>query len=307
MKQSNTNPYELTTTQGLRGIDSIRNEVAKQAIVDKNDQDIYSINEQHGGVGSFEHPMLFKSPGVEAIRVAIDNRLLRGTTPIVKEQRELLMRRAALTLHCARNNSGEDLFDSGVMLAYAHIVSGIIAGEYTIDGLTKLNVGIAAAVFYFFTTRPDGHVFGDDDFLTISKALVRHMPGITSQMVDSVINVMTPGRRLQDLVDSIKAVDGTDRTMMFTTGVLINASNRLWNGVNADMIVGIMLEHPPTFAAMVLAATGEGFYGRGEMAKRLKGSAALRKRLPHTHSFLRGKIEAYQSDDAEAIISSHSW
>lgn len=291
---SNVNPYDLSATRGIR-IETARIDVAKQAIVDRHTGKLFEVTEEHRGVAEFEHPLLFKTPSVDGWRVAIDTRPFRGSSPMVKEQLDVLRTRAALTLHCATEEGCEHLFDPGLMMSYAHVVSGLLARQFNLDPLAKMNVTIAAAFFYFLITRTDKWEFKEDDLLMAATQIVRHLK-VPAGAVESVSSLIVPGRTLQSLVDTIKAVEGTDRTMMLSPAVLISACSGLWFGVNSDMMLGILLEHPPTFAAVIVAATGEGNYSRVELAKRLKANTQLRQKIPHTHSVVNQLVQPYLAE-----------
>lgn len=295
MMNSNTNPYGLTMSRAIR-VDAIRTDVVKAAIGDRNDSRIYRITEEHKGVGEFEHPLLFKTPSVEGWRVAVDLRLYRGNTPMMREQIELMVRRAALTLYCAEKESGEKLFETGLMIAYVTALTGILAKQFNLDSLTKMQLGVVACAFYYFMTTPDGHTFNDEDFLTISKQAVRNLR-LPAEMVESVISQCVPGRDLEALCASIKAVEGTDRTIALVPAVLINACSGLWFGVNCDAMLGVLLEHPPTWAAVVYDATGDGTYSRVELAKRLKNNNLLRSKVPHLHALVNQIVMEYANNE----------
>ena len=294
MTTSNTNPYQLTVTRAIR-TDVIKTDVVKQAIVDKNQSRIYEITSEHRGVGEFEHPLLFKTPAVDGWRVAIDVRPFNGSSPIVKEQLELLRRRAALTLHCAEGGS-EDLFESGLLLAYVNIVQGILAKRFSLDPLTKMHMVVVAAAFYYFITRPEEQPFEEDAMLVIAKQCVRQLR-LPPEMVDGVLSRVEPGRSLDVLVKNIKEIEGTDRTVMLTPALMINACSGLWFGVNVDAMLGIMLEHPPTWAAMIYDATGDGTYSRVELARRLKTLTPLRQKIPHLHAKINQIITKYDMQE----------
>lgn len=284
MQTTNIDPYNMTTTRPIR-VDPIRTEVAKQAIMDRNDSKIFLVTENHRGVPEFEHPLLFKTPSVDGWRIAVDVRPFRGSSATLREQISLIIRRAALTLHCAERESGEALFETGLMIAYVTALTGILSKQYNLDPLIKMHLSVVACAFYYFITRADGHTFNDEDYMVISRQATRNLR-LPSELVDSVVSRLTPGRDLAALCSSIKEIEGTDRTIMLSPAALINCCNNLWFGVNADRMLSIMLEHPATWAAMVYDATGDGTYSRVELGKRLKGSTALRQKVPHLHSLI---------------------
>jgi len=292
MQMTNTDPYSLTTTRPIR-IAAIREDVAKQAIADRNDHKLFRIVEGHGGISEFEHPLLFKTPGVDGWRVAIDLRSYRGNSPMVREQIQLLERRAILTLHAAEKDGSEALFEVGLMLAYVTNLTGLLSKQYGLDPLIKMHLAVVACAFYYFITRKDGHVFNDEDFLVITKQATRHL-NVPSELATSVITRLTPGRDLNALCASIKEIEGTDRTIMLSPAALINCCNGLWFGVNKDQLMSVFLEHPASWAAVVYDATGDGTYSRVELAKRLKNNTALRQKVPHIHSVINQIMAEYE-------------
>lgn len=297
MDTANINPYELTATQAFASrINNIRTDITKQAIVDGNSSKIFYVTEDHRDIGIFEHPILFTTPSVSGQRVAIDVRAFRGNNPMVKEQQEVLRKRAALMLQAVESKGPMVLFDAALQVAYATILVGVLAKQFNLDPVVKMQLTVVIGAFYYCITREEGHQFTDEDGLVMAKSLVRNLR-LPSEVVTSILTRFEYGRTLEVLVKNIKEIEGTDRTVMLSPAILINALSGLWFGVNSSQILAICLEHPPTWAAMIYEATGDGTYSRSELAKRLKNLSLIRPRVPHLHALVNQIVAGVDEDE----------
>ena len=300
MHTHNINPYHLTATQAFASrIQGITTDIIKQAIVNGDRGVILLVDETYPGVGQFEHPIIFHSPGIKHARVAIDVRQLRGNSPLVKEQVNVLRRRAGLTLNSYERGGNMDLFDPALQIAFATILVGVLAKQFNLDPVVKLLLTAVAGAYYYDITRPNDHVPNDEDIITSMKSVVRNLR-VPADMTDSALNLYQPGRDLTSLAENIKRVEGTDRTIGLTPALLVNAMSGLWFGVNSSQMLAICLEHPATWAAIITEATGEGSYSRSELAKRLKTMGLIRQKVPHLHSVVNqimARVEDYDQSN----------
>lgn len=303
MHVKNVNPYELTATAAFATrMHAIITDLGKQVIINGDRNLLVEVDENYPVVGQFEHPILFKSPGFKTCRVAVDVRQLRGNNPMVKEQVVMLRRRGSLTLHCHERGGCMDLFDPALQIAYATILVGALAKQFNLDPVVKVQLTAVAGAFFYDITRPMDHIPSDQDPIIAMKSLVRNLR-VPAEIANSVMSLYEPGRSLEALANNIKRVEGTDRTLAMSPALLINMLAGLWFGVNSSQLLSICLEHPPTWAAMVMEATGDGSYSRSELAKRLKVMGLIRQKVPHLHSVINQIVARVESNDESNLSS----
>lgn len=303
MHVKNVNPYELTATAAFASrMQTVVTDLGKQVIINGDRNLLVLVDENYPAVGQFEHPVIFNSPGFKTARVAIDVRQLRGNNPMIKEQIRTLYNRAALTLNSYQRGGCMDLFDPALHVAFATILVGALAKQFNLDPVVKMQMTVVAGAYYYDITRPVDHVPSDADEVVMLKAIIRNLR-VPAEIANSVLSLYQQGRSLESLADNIKRVEGTDRTLALSPALLINMMAGLWFGVNSSQMLSICLEHPPTWAAMVMEATGDGSYSRSELAKRLKVMGLIRQKVPHLHSVINQIVARVESNDESNLSS----
>ena len=286
-------PYSATVTRAYGNIAKVRQEVERAAIEDGVRSGIYVVADGDTRVASFSQPLLFNVPSSKEPLVAIDYRPFKGAGGYAMEQKALAHARAALTLHAAKEKSCMELYSSVAQVAYASILSGIVANRFGIEPQMRIQLSIVAAAQYFNLTHDfDGKGgYNDREQQMLASNLVKNLR-VTMGLIDATLPLLDNGHSLETFVENVRAVDGTDRTRSLNTGIMVNGSNDLWYGQNSTELVALSYEHAPTFCAMLYMALGETGYSRSEFARRLKYNSFLKQKSDYFMASMRTIIES---------------
>lgn len=108
---------------------------------------------------------------------------------------------------------------------------------------------------------------------------------LTAEYVSRVVDqYQSPSRNINEMVENIRACSGGDRLADLSVAVLIGILARSWRGTMGSEMVGVSLEHPPTFLAMIYTSLTEIGVKNTNLAK----LALLKLRDRSAQNFIQG-------------------
>jgi hypothetical protein len=242
--------------------------------------EIYPVELVEGGdssvdaIPAFAHPLLVASThSPEVSKIYMD---ARSFGKYDSAQRQFVIRNTIeykLALHRAGLNnvwvkqSPTLLRDISQlpMSVYASWLSESIARRYALDPREQMDLSILAGIFYSSLFMENDHQTEDSKMRvvnSISRAL-----RVRAQDVLAVMEKVTYVDNVHGFCSAAYAVTGSVRLKELNAGVLYTIVGQTWFGTNAKEIIAVALEHPPTWLAILMAASDERTFKNSGIAK----------------------------------------
>jgi hypothetical protein len=190
----------------------------------------------------------------------------------------LMKQRVILNLAWLNNDSNQ--LKNSLSFAedvFAAWVSEAIAKRYALDAGDQMTLTILAHYYYQSLFYPEDKIEEE----TLQKIVVHTMKAtkVGNKEIFAIYDQIKQMRSIDDFCLEVKRILNNVRLEELNTGMLITMLGNTWYSQNNKEIIAVALEHPPTWIAVVLAATNErGFknsrvgklaeaYGKGEKAK----------------------------------------
>lgn len=150
-----------------------------------------------------------------------------------------------------------------------------------LDLVHQQNVSIITAFYYFqlLAEDPVQEHHHRDRFAQRIAQITRSQAGVCLEVLDQ-LPVMQTGN---DYVAALKAASGSLRLDSLGFSDLYTMVAMSWVGVNARENVGVALEHPPTFLAMVFSALRERSYRKTLIAQRAEKTGRRNEQQGFSH------------------------
>ena len=151
------------------------------------------------------------------------------------------------------------------MMVYASWISENVSRRYALDAGDQLTLQILAAFFYQ-SLFMDKDTFDEDDKLRFTSVASRNMKISGKQIID-VLDKIDTMSSIADYCRLASAITNNPRMEDFNVGVLVTIIGSTWFGDNAKENLGVALEHPPTWIAILGNAFNERTYKNSGIAR----------------------------------------
>lgn len=256
--------YKLTQTEGLvRELVVIRRDISQ--IVGENTQSfmpVYALLPTASPIPPFSHPLTVKGSTNDKSDgfVVVDVRPYVGMNKddvVIRNLMEMNVAISRAMLQSVWVTDGAQPFLSTSEYPtniYSHWVSETLARNLGLDLTAQLSVRIIAASHFldmFEIDPPDA-----TDTMKLNQRIVKigRITGLDGHFIQSILSQLNPCKTLSDFCNNLTLYSGSVRLSDMSPAVLISILSRSWFGVNAASVVGVALEHPPTWYAMLYAA-----------------------------------------------------
>jgi hypothetical protein len=229
-------------------------------------------------VPEFAHPFALELDGEKLI--AIDVRpfgsfdRLKGAF-VVRNSIEygLLLRRAQLN-DIWLNEDPSLLRDVSpvAMNFFANWIGENVARRFALDPREQLNLAILAA-FHYLSLFTDAAFMDDAMRMKMTTQISRSMRCSAEDVLGVLDDQTRPCHSIADFCSFASGATGSVRLQGFNPGVLISIIKGTWFGVNAQEMLAVALEHPPTWLALLMAAHVERTYKNSGLAKLVERQA----------------------------------
>lgn len=227
-------------------------------------------------IPAFAHPLLVNDPHSHESRIVVDVRSYGEVDP---HQKTFKLRvRTEYDFQCLRGNLNTvwvrenprvlSRISSMPLALFAGWLAENLAKHYALNPKEQVAVQVLAGAFYLsnFMDETPFDQMGRTQFvlsltqgLKLSPTLVQP---ITDQLEQPIASVDEFCKRLQEATESV-------RFQGFNPGLLIPLLGGTWFGVNRE-VIGVALEHPPTWIAMVVAAATDRTYKNTDLHRRIE-------------------------------------
>lgn len=156
---------------------------------------------------------------------------------------------------------------------YSSWISEGISRRFALDPLDQLKITVLSAIFYYtlFMDRPN---FDDDEYNWVVGAVMKATKA-PSKLVMEILDAVKGFKNLKDFCEKIKEVLDNPRLQDLNEGLMISILGTSWFGTGSKEILGVSLEHPPTWIAVLYSAFVDRSYKNAvisKIAERYSGS-----------------------------------
>lgn len=151
------------------------------------------------------------------------------------------------------------------MMVYAALISQTVSRRFALDPAEQMSVAVLSAYFYMC-------LFTDEEEFSSHEMplIVRKIADVTKVPVDNVtrtLNGISCLHGLPALCDAIKTRVGNVALDNFNIGTLLSVTTNTWWGTNAQDVLGVGLEHVPTWLLIVEASLSSATFKRSTLSK----------------------------------------
>lgn len=236
---------------------------------------ITGMDPSEANIPVFAHPILVETKEREGrdylcsdFRAVLAMRPRTGDPLVVKNTAEYDFNRVRLTLNLiwltAQPSVLRDI--STVPCAiYAHWVSEALGRRFALDPKEQLELSVLAAAFYANLFR-DSAILDDEGRLKLEAAGIKATKA-PYRTVQDIVGQINEFSTLKDFCTTAKALLNNPRLDDLNSGLIITMLGGSWFGSNAREILGVALEHPPTWIALCYTAFKDRSYRNSVIAK----------------------------------------
>lgn len=152
------------------------------------------------------------------------------------------------------------------MKAYANLVSQAIARRLALELVDQTTLAILAAYFYVcLFTDVEGQL--DEHEMTLLQSKIARDLRLPAQVVTRVLQGLPVIHSLVELADTMRERVENVAMQSFNHGLLIASLSGTWMGTGASEVLGVGLEHIPTWLTIVASSTSSQVYKRSTLSK----------------------------------------
>lgn len=234
--------------------------------------DVFAVTEKAGDVPPFSQPMALQlDKDHNDISVVVDIRPFvsykrDGEMRIVSSSDlDFLMLRAGATVYWNLNGA-QDLASTGdfPVLVYSRWVSEAISRRLALDPDAQMRISVIAAYFYLCQHRSASEV--DEPLKMRMIGRVARATSVSADRCMVILDEIEPMFGLDDFLTELKKINNV-RMDKLNSGLLVGITSTGWFGANAQEILAVALEHPPTFLSVLYAALNHRGYQRALFSK----------------------------------------
>ena len=152
--------------------------------------------------------------------------------------------------------------------AYARWVAEAITRRMALDAQTQMDLTILAAFFYLCQLRQSTELT-ETDRIKMGGQIAR-ATNINAEVCINRIESLPHINRISSFIELAKETIDNVRLEKLNTGLLVAVTSGGWFGANAQEILAVGLEHPPTFLAVLYASLNNRSYHRSHFAKNIQ-------------------------------------
>lgn len=179
----------------------------------------------------------------------------------------------ALLQHHFQNKGAEWLRDLSVVpaAAFARVISQQIAYRYNLDPGTQIVLSVYSAYYYYGLFDEDDH--DDQGAQTRLVLKITRATKADAATVQKIISELGKIHNIGEFCDKIPQITGSVSLQKFDVAMLMQLVAHLWFGAFASEIVGVAMEHPPSWLGLCYAGLEDATYTRCKLASTVQDTA----------------------------------
>ena len=256
-------------------------EINQQYVQDENNKHVRRIySHDIGSLSVFTHPIV-KQKDHDENNVYID---LRSFTRLDKASGDYVIKlnnEAIYEINRAHLNEVWVNRDPFVLLnispvpitVFAGWISENIARRFALTPREQLSLAIFSA-YYYYCLFTDNDKFDEEDTNRIISSISRNLRCSSMDVIEILDKTPFVIENLKTFCTLLEEVTGSVRLKNFSLPVIYQLLNNSWFGLNARELIGVALEHPPTWIALVHAAYTERTYRNTVLARSAEKKAS---------------------------------
>lgn len=257
--------YDLTAIE--RGLKLAQLEGGLFAVQTPNTP-LYLISPLNREIPPFGHPLLWDDKIFIDARgmIRVDNNAALGYVVTQQAEFEFQVNRAKLTWY-AKSQNVDDLAVLGDIapVTFARFVAENLVRALGLGPEEQALATLTLVFYYFCMFRDPGELEEAEMNRMIGK--IGRMTYLTSEWIYQRKEPLRYMGGIQDLVAVLHGMIENPRIKSLNAASLITYVRGGWFGMNAVETMGVALEHPPTFLAMVVASLKDRSYRNARLAK----------------------------------------
>lgn len=244
-------------------------------------RDVFVVTEQASNVPPFAHPIIFSlddsgpSTELNSVIIAIDIRPFasRGRSGEFKVNAKgdfdfLSLRAGLMNYWMVDGERDLAALGSFPITVYSRWVADAISRRMALDPETQMKLTILSGFFYLCQFKDLTDV-DENEKLKMAGQVARAV-NISADTCISVLENVQPLADLAAFTAAAREVTGNVRLDKLNTGLVVAVTATGWFGANAQEIMAVALEHPPTFLSLVYAGLNHRGYHRAMFAKNVQ-------------------------------------
>lgn len=280
-------PYDTTTAKAYNvlelehSVEQARVEGGLVSGLVDGAPNVYCILET-GLVDTYPHPLTFQSRLKNDLITVIDLTPFRSQIRRQSDSKLELPSSGPIPLALMRGRlqqlwstpSSPDLYGISILphAVFAAWVGDNVSRVLSLDAEASVAVTAVAGLWYWcqFQDYTAGETFSDRDFVQICTAIEKATRVPLARLMDYLTHWNKPINNATDFVAAVKACSNSLRTERLSVGSFYTSMVGGWFGsLDTREVVGVALEFPPTFIAMVWSSINERTYRKTPIGEKV--------------------------------------
>lgn len=152
------------------------------------------------------------------------------------------------------------------MSVFCAWVSENVSRRFALDPLEQMKLSILTGFLYqsLFTDLKE---LSERDRLRMAQSIAKATFAKAADVLEILDQFHAPLSGVKEFCDRAQEVTGSIRLQEFNIGILANIVGKTWYGPNAHEVLFAALEHPPTWLAIMMAASTERTFKNSQITK----------------------------------------
>lgn len=159
------------------------------------------------------------------------------------------------------------------MIVFAGWISENIARRFALTAKEQLTLAIYSA-YYYYCLFSDNDKFDDQDTNGIISSISRNLRCSSLDVIEVIDKLPFVIENITTFCQLMEETVGNVRLKNFNISLMYQLLGNSWFGINARELIGVSLEHPPTWISLVLSAYSERTYRNTILAKSAERKAS---------------------------------
>lgn len=152
------------------------------------------------------------------------------------------------------------------MQVYCSWISENVARRFALDPFEQMKLAILAGFLYqsLFTDMKE---LVERDKLRITQSIVKNVRAKAEDVLEILDQFTAPMTGVKQFCDVAESIVGSVRLLEFNIGVLAQIVGKTWFGPNAQELLFVAMEHPPTWLTIMMASASERTFKNSQITK----------------------------------------
>lgn len=223
------------------------------------------------GIAPFYHPIAVPVSG--GTRLVVDARPFHRNTkehePLVVNntvEYQQVVIRAALSRAWAEGGAYDlSTYADFPGQVFVRLISSGLVSRLGLNPMDQMTVSVVAAYYFLCQFRYD-QTLSEDDRLAMATR-IRRLTMVQEAQIQSIIEELPQMRSIADLIEGLQKTVQNVRIQRLNIALFFSMFIGIWWGTAAREVVGIAMEHPPTFFTLIYTAVTDRTFHSAQLSK----------------------------------------